>query len=195
MNITIAALALLSFVFSDNAAFSESANKVMTTGGTWSPYIVGAMIGVLSWFTFYFSSQKIGASSFYATVAGFIGKALAPRHTEKLAYYKEKPPELNWEFAFVAAAILGAVIAAATGGELGLRGMPLMWTEKYGPDSLVQYAALSVVGGAFMAFGARLAGGCTSGHGISGTLQLSVSSWITIVFIFLAGIVAVRLIY
>ena len=36
-------------------------------------------------------------------------------------------------------------------------------------------------GGMLMAFGARLAGGCTSGHGISGTLQLNVASWISVI--------------
>jgi uncharacterized membrane protein YedE/YeeE len=167
----------------------------MSTGGTWSPYVVGGLIGVLSWMTFYFSSQKIGASSFYATVAGFIGKAIAPKHTMNLTYYKEKPPEINWEFVFIAAAIAGAVIAAITGGEFGLRGIPAMWTEKHGSDTVLQYALVSILGGALMAFGARLAGGCTSGHGISGTLQLSVSSWITVIFIFLGGVIFVRLIY
>jgi uncharacterized protein len=188
-------LLILLFASSDAAALAQSADQVMTTGGTWSPYVVGALIGMLSWLTFYFSSEKIGASSFYATVAGFIGKAVAPKHTMNLGYFKEKPPEINWEFAFVAATIFGAVIAAITGGEFGLRGLPAMWTEKYGSDSVVSYALLSVLGGALMAFGARLAGGCTSGHGISGTLQLSVSSWITVIFIFLGGALFVRLIY
>jgi uncharacterized membrane protein YedE/YeeE len=39
-----------------------------------------------------------------------------------------------------------------------------------------------------MVFGARLAGGCTSGHGISGDLQLAASSW---VFMPLAFVVAI----
>jgi uncharacterized membrane protein YedE/YeeE len=39
-------------------------------------------------------------------------------------------------------------------------------------------AAVGFGGGLLMALGARLAGGCTSGHGISGTMQLSPGSWI-----------------
>lgn len=167
----------------------------MTTGGMWSPYVVGALIGVLCWFTFYFSSQKIGASSFYATVAGFIGKAIAPKYTMKLAYYEENPPEVNWGFVFVAATVVGAALAAIAGGEFALRGVPLMWTQRHGADSFMLYAVVSLLGGALMAFGARLAGGCTSGHGISGTLQLSVSSWITVIFIFLGGALFIRLLY
>ena len=73
---------------------------------------------MLSWLTFYFSDKPIGASSFYATVAGFIGKAVAPRHTDSLEYFKSNPPKLNWEVAFVLAAIAGAAVAAFTGGGL-----------------------------------------------------------------------------
>jgi uncharacterized protein len=43
-------------------------------------------------------------------------------------------------------------------------------------------------GGLLMAFGARLAGGCTSGHGISGTMQLNPGSWIAVICLFIGGI-------
>jgi uncharacterized membrane protein YedE/YeeE len=45
-----------------------------------------------------------------------------------------------------------------------------------------------------MMFGARLAQGCTSGHGISGSLQLAVSSWIFVV-VFLAVAVGTQPIF
>ncbi len=165
------------------------------TGGAWSPYLAGALIGVLSWLTFYFSEQPIGASSFYAMVAGLIGKAIAPGHTRTLAYYQENPPKINWEFVFVVSIIFGSALAAALGGEFSLRGLPRLWTDHYGSDSGFRYAALSFLGGALMAFGARLAGGCTSGHGISGTLQLNVSSWIAVICFFIGGVIAVQFIY
>ena len=43
-------------------------------------------------------------------------------------------------------------------------------------------------GGAILLYGARMAGGCTSGHGISGTLQLAVSGWVFFAAMFAAGI-------
>jgi hypothetical protein len=49
-------------------------------------------------------------------------------------------------------------------------------------------AARAVVGGAIVVFGSRLAGGCTSGHGISGMSQLSISSIISVVAMFGGGI-------
>jgi uncharacterized membrane protein YedE/YeeE len=45
------------------------------------------------------------------------------------------------------------------------------------------------VGGAVLAFGARLGGGCTSGHGLSGLSAMSFSSLITVACMFSAGIV------
>ncbi len=46
-----------------------------------------------------------------------------------------------------------------------------------------------------MAFGARLAGGCTSGHGISGALQLSLGSWIALVGFFVGGVPTAMLLF
>lgn len=157
-------------------------------GPAWSPYIVGACIGVLSWLTFYFSDKPIGASSFYASVAGFIGKLFAKRHIESLAYFKENPPRVGWEFVFVLMAIVGAGVAALTGGEFVNEWIPPMWEERFG-DGIALRASVAFGGGILMAFGARLAGGCTSGHGISGTMQLNVGSWIAVICFFIGGIV------
>jgi len=155
-------------------------------GPAWSPYIVGAGIGVLSWLTFYFSDKPIGASSFYAQVAGFIGKFFSKRHTQSLAYFKENPPRIGWEFVFVLATIAGGFLAAWTGGEFENEWLSPMWTARFG-DSIALRAVVAVGGGVVMAFGARLAGGCTSGHGISGTMQLNVASWLAVVCFFIGG--------
>ena len=163
-------------------------------GPAWSPYLVGAGIGVLSWLTFYFSDKPIGASSFYATVAGLIGKAVAPRHTKELAYFKKEPPNVNWSFVFVLATVAGAAVAAYTGGGVMNEWLPQMWRDRFG-DSLPLRGGVAFGGGILMAFGARLAGGCTSGHGISGTLQLNVASWIAVVCFFIGGIAVAMLLF
>jgi hypothetical protein len=51
------------------------------------------------------------------------------------------------------------------------------------------------IGGAILLFGARLAGGCPSGHGLSGNMQLAVSGLLALVFFMAGGILAARLIY
>ena len=157
-------------------------------GPAWSPYLVGAGIGVLSWLTFYFADKPIGASSFYATVAGALGRLFARAHTDSLDYYKETPPRLGWETVLVLATVLGAFIAATTGGEFHPRWLPEFWSARFGENSLLLHGVASFFGGILMAFGARFAGGCTSGHGISGTLQLNVGSWIAVICFFIGGI-------
>lgn len=168
-------------------AAESGVNALDYSGPSWSPYVVGASIGVLSWLTFYFSDNPIGASSFYAHIAGFLGKLIAPRHMESLAYFKSKPPRVNWGFVFVVATIAGGAIAALKGDEFTDEWLPPMWEARFG-DSIALRAAIGFSGGLLMAFGARLAGGCTSGHGISGTLQLNPGAWITVICLFIGGI-------
>ncbi len=168
-------------------AAEPAVNALDYPGPAWSPYVVGAGIGVLSWLTFYFSDKPIGASSFYAHIAGFLGKLIAPRHTQSLAYFRDKPPRVSWGFVFVVATIVGGAIAALTGGEFTNEWLPPIWEARFG-DSIALRAAIGFGGGLLMAFGARLAGGCTSGHGISGTLQLNPASWIAVICLFIGGI-------
>lgn len=164
-------------------------------GPAWSPYLVGALLGILSWLTFYFSDKPLGASSFYATLAGMIGKLFAKKHTESLAYYKSNPPVPDWEFALVIATVGGAFIAAFSGGEITNQWLPPMWEARFGEGTLGLRAVVALFGGILMAFGARLAGGCTSGHGISGTLQLNVGSWIAVICFFVGGIAVAMPLY
>ncbi|MGZ8901853.1 MAG: YeeE/YedE thiosulfate transporter family protein [Limisphaerales bacterium] len=168
-------------------AAEHAVNALDYPGPAWSPYVAGAGIGVLSWLTFYFSDKAIGASSFYAQVSGFIGLLFAKRHTQSLAYFKDNPPQVGWEFVFVLSTIVGGAIAAVTGGEFVNEWLPPMWTARFG-DSIPLRAAVAFGGGVLMAFGARLAGGCTSGHGISGTMQLNAASWIAVICFFIGGI-------
>lgn len=164
-------------------------------GGTWSPYLVGALIGGLSMLTFYFSNKPLGASTAYARLAGMLGGVVAPKHTQSLKYYEDNKPAVDWEVMLVVGAILGAFFAAWQGGEFSNEWLPPMWAARFGQDTLVPRLAVAILGGILVAFGARLAGGCTSGHGISGALQLSVGSWIALICFFVGGIAAAMLMY
>lgn len=165
------------------------------SGPAWSPYLVGALIGLLSMLTFYFSDKPLGASTAYARVAGMLGKLVAPRHTESLKYYQDNKPSIDWEVMLVVGAIGGAFLAAWHGHELTQEWLPPMWEARFGAGSYALRVATALIGGVLMAFGARLAGGCTSGHGISGALQLSVGSWIALICFFVGGISAALLMF
>ena len=101
---------------------------------------------------------------------------------------------MNWEFVFLLAAVAGAAVAATTGGGFVNEWVPDMWRARFG-DSIALRGAFAFAGGGLMAFGARLAGGCTSGHGISGTLQLNVASWIAVICFFVGGAAVAALLF
>lgn len=161
----------------------------------WSPYLVGSLIGILVLATLALSGKKIGASSAYSDSAGMIGRLIAPKHISTLPYYRKNKPMIGWTFTIVLGAILGSFLAAWTGAELTGTYLQDMWVARFGADSYLLRTFVALLGGALMAFGARMAGGCTSGHGISGTLQLAVSSWIAVICFFIGGMTAAMLMY
>lgn len=161
----------------------------------WSPYVVGSLIGILVLSTLALAGKKIGASSAYSDTAGMIGRLIAPQHIAALPYYQKSKPMIGWTLMIVLGAILGSFLAAWTGGELTGTFLQDMWVARFGADSGWLRVFVALVGGVLMAFGARMAGGCTSGHGISGTLQLAVGSWIAVICFFIGGITAAMLMY
>lgn len=161
----------------------------------WSPYVVGALIGVLVMLTLTFSKKPVGASSAYADAAGLIGRAIAPGHIGTLKYFRDEKPAISWTLLFVTGTIGGAFLAAWTGGELTGAYLQDLWVARFGPDSVLLRTILALAGGIVMAYGARMAGGCTSGHGISGTLQLAVGSWISVICFFIGGVATAMLLY
>lgn len=162
----------------------------------WSPYLVGTLIGVLVLLTLSLANKKVGASSAYSDLAGLFGRIVAPKHVRSLPYWRDDKPLIGWTLVFVLGAIGGSFLAAWTGtNELTGTYLQDMWVARFGPDSFALRTIVAFVGGAVMAYGARLAGGCTSGHGISGTLQLAVGSWIAVVCFFIGGIATAMLMY
>jgi len=104
-----------------------------TIGPAWSPYLVGALIGVLSMFTFYLSDKPLGASTAYARIAGLLGRLFARGHTDSLHYYAEKKmPKIGWEVTLVGGIVIGGFLAAWNGGEITGRWLPPMWVERFG---------------------------------------------------------------
>jgi uncharacterized protein len=160
----------------------------------WSPYVVGAGIGVLSWLAFLLSNKPIGCSTAFARTAGMIEGIFARERVREKPYYRLFAPSINWEWMLVVGVIVGAFISAQLSGTWGLRWVPERWVEGFGAVASVRLI-VAFVGGVLMGLGARWAGGCTSGHGISGTLQLAVSGWIAVACFFASGTAAAMLIY
>ncbi len=155
----------------------------------WSPYIVGVGIGILCWLAFLLSNHPIGVSTAFAKSAGMIEMAVRGPEVRNKPYYQENPPTIDWGWMLVAGLFLGAFTAAWLSGDINWKWVPQMWEDTFGPSILLRLSA-ALFGGICVGFGARWGSGCTSGHGISGALQLVLSSWIA-VFCFFAGGVAV----
>ncbi|MCK9225971.1 MAG: YeeE/YedE family protein, partial [Candidatus Muirbacterium halophilum] len=51
------------------------------------------------------------------------------------------------------------------------------------------------MGGLLVIIGARMAGGCPSGHGLSGIAQLSISGFVSVIFFVIGGAISSNLIY
>ena len=63
-----------------------------------------------------------------------------------------------------------------------------VWRELTGITSAPARFAMAFSGGFILLLGARIAGGCTSGHGVSGMAQLAVGSTIAVAAMFAGGI-------
>jgi uncharacterized protein len=160
----------------------------------WSPYVAGALTGVLAVGSVLVADKFIGASTTFATSAGMIEKLFAPEHVATLDYFKKHLPKIDWQFMFVIGIVIGAFLSSITSGSFKLQGAPDMWADRFGA-SPAKRGAVAFVGGFIALFGARLAGGCPSGHGLSGFMQLSISSFISVFCFFIGGIVVAKMLY
>ncbi|MGA8649855.1 MAG: YeeE/YedE thiosulfate transporter family protein [Xanthobacteraceae bacterium] len=168
-----------------------SASAEITTMGAvrgrridWTPYLMGAGIGVLSWIVFAVADDPLGITTALSAVAGFAAMpfagAAAVWHN---SYWAQTVPSLSYGSIFLVGVILGALAASVAARQFHIETVPAAWRQRFGPSVAVRFAA-AFIGGALEMYGARLAGGCASGHGISGTLQLALSSWVFTILMF-----------
>ncbi len=160
----------------------------------WSPYVVGIGIGILIWLGFIFSNKAIGCSTAYARTSGMAERAVRGKKVEEKPYYKKFVPEIDWEWMLVLGIVVGSLISSLLSGSFRLETVPLIWQNTFGSSQILRFIG-ALIGGLLLGFGARMAGGCTSGHGLSGTSQLSVGSWLAFIFFFIGGISTALLLY
>lgn len=160
----------------------------------WSPYAVGIGIGVLSWVTFILSDKPIGCSTAFTRTSGMIERLFRGRKVLDKEYYKQFVPEVDWEWMLVIGIVIGAFLSAKLSGDFALDWVPAKWEATFGAAPVARWI-VALMGGVLMGLGARWAGGCTSGHGISGSLQLAVSGWLAAMGFFAGGIVMAMFIF
>lgn len=160
----------------------------------WSPYICGAGIGVLSWLTFLLSDTPLGTSTSYARTAGMLERLARGSAVLQRPFFKKVTPQIDWQWMLVIGIVLGSFLSALASGQVSVVWVPQPWMTAFGSAVLPRVLA-AFAGGILLGFGARWGGGCTSGHGISGTMQLAVSSWVAASCFFVGGIAMATFLY
>jgi uncharacterized membrane protein YedE/YeeE len=115
-------------------------------------------------------------------------RVFAPEHVFSSAYFAKFRPVVDWEWMLVLGMALGAFVSSRMSGDRPVEPVPALWRARFGASRTKRYAG-AFLGGVILMFGARLAGGCTSGHGISGSLQLALSGWVFFASLFASGLV------
>jgi uncharacterized protein len=160
----------------------------------WSPYATGIVIGLLQIPAFLLIGTALGVSSSYVTVTASIASVFDPG-VEALGYAARHLSGAKnwWQVALVVGIALGAYLSARLSGTLRRGAISPVWKRALGTGSPAMRFLFAFAGGFLLLLGARLADGCTSGHGISGMAQLAVSSFIVVGAMFAGGIATAAL--
>ena len=112
-------------------------------------------------------------------------------------YARSIAEPLNYSFVFVLSMIAGGFLAKLLTKERQnnkVNNIPDVWVDRFGTSSVKRYTAC-FIGGLLVLFGARLAGGCTSGHMMSGMMQTALSGYLFTVAVFMVAVPCALLIY
>lgn len=178
------------------ATLTPARNAAGTSHGrAWSPYLAGTGIGLLSIAVFALVNTPIGVTTSLSQVSGGVAApVLGAEAVTQNAYWAKNALRLDYGTLFLVGTMLGAFLSAVLSRSFAFESVPAVWRERFGPSPARRYAA-AFIGGIIAMYGARLANGCTSGHGISGGLQLALSSWVFMASMFPAGVLTAWLMF
>ncbi|MFA6944977.1 MAG: YeeE/YedE thiosulfate transporter family protein [Pedobacter sp.] len=166
----------------------------------WSWWFSGAMIAAIMFFLLFFG-QSFGFSSNLRTICAAAGLGKSAK------FFDFNWRNQIWNLVFLVGAILGGFIARqylsadapvqiseATISDLSKLGISapksLQPDELFSLDAILSLKGflLLAFGGLMVGFGSRYAGGCTSGHAISGLSDLQIPSLIAVIGFFIGGL-------
>ncbi|MGB5981801.1 MAG: YeeE/YedE thiosulfate transporter family protein [Nonlabens sp.] len=174
----------------------------------WPWYVAGPLIA-LTMFILLFLGKQFGMSSNLRTACSAMGAGKAAD------FFKFDWKAQRWNLIVVLGAIIGGFIASNYMSDNSVEINPETATElseeygingageEYLPSEIFSIDSLSdpkilavlIIGGFLVGFGARYAGGCTSGHAISGLSNLQLPSLIAVIGFFIGGLVMINFIY
>ncbi len=140
---------------------------------------------IADWFIVETVTQEPLSKSGYASINAYLDKSDGK-------YAKAVAQPLNYSFVFVIAMMVGGFIGARFTGRAPQ--LPDFHRHSLGHTTSERYG-LAFVGGVLVLWGARLAGGCTSGHMMSGMMQTAVSGYLFAAAAFAVAIPTALLLY
>ncbi|PRX57183.1 YeeE/YedE family protein [Flagellimonas meridianipacifica] len=174
----------------------------------WPWYISGPLIALVL-FLLTMMGKRFGMSSNLRTMCTLCG---ADKHAE---FFKFDWKAQRWNLLVVVGVVIGGFIGhffLSNGDEVAISkntidrlkdlgfngaGKEYLPTELFGAEVFSDPKMLFflVVGGFLVGFGARYAGGCTSGHAISGLSNLQLPSLIAVIGFFIGGLFMVHVLF
>lgn len=152
--------------------------------------VAGVGLSILNCLMFYkpFNRRPLGASSSYPYLGDKIFSATSCEYFEKIRTSGE------WEIKFLIGALMAGFIYSLIGKCFEFRLIYSNW-QKHKGSSKIKRIIWAFIGGILLIFGARLAGGCTSGHIISGGMQYGMSAYFFMFWTFLGFLVTGAVFY
>ncbi|HET6439452.1 MAG TPA: YeeE/YedE thiosulfate transporter family protein [Anaeromyxobacter sp.] len=151
-----------------------------------NPYLAGALLGVVLFLAFFLTGGGLGASGGLSHIQAGIEKWVAPGHVDRVGYLADMAGghRSSWDNSGVYM-LVGTVLGGLVSGLVFRRAR--LEIRKGPRISGGVRLALAFGGGLVMAYGARMARGCTSGQALSGGAVLSVGSWAFMFAVFGGG--------
>jgi len=174
----------------------------------WPWYVSGPLIALVMFLLLYFG-RTFGMSSNLRTLCSIGGAG------KNVEFFKFDWKSQRWNLVVVLGAVIGGFIAHQflsnpinidlsenTVNDLNTLGFEnvgqsLLPPELFSWDNVLTLKGISIliIGGFLVGFGARYAGGCTSGHAITGLSSLQRPSLIAVIGFFAGGLIMIHLIY
>lgn len=153
------------------------------------PWLVwGGMIGLVQIFAIA-TVQPLGVSTAYPQLVGYLVDKVVPGFAESQPYLQKIGAKIGWEVMLVFGIALGALLSRllSRGDGAAACELPSLFRTSWARG------LAAFVGGFLILFGARLAGGCTSGHMLSGIAQLALSGFLFGAAAFATGVLTASL--
>lgn len=173
----------------------------------WPWYVSGpAIAGIMA--ILIFSGKTFGFSANLSNICAMLGAG------KRVTYFRFDWKKQRWNLLFLVGSVVGGFIAArylsspeplslSTATVADLQKLNIPFDGKLEPGSIFNWdylfsarGLLVFLGGGFLiGFGTRYAGGCTSGHAITGLSNLQVPSLIAVIGFFIGGLFTTYIVF